>query len=77
MKRLISGGIAAAAVTGTLLFAAPASAPAHSGTTPSTPTPGGGTFLPAYLAMLQGKQFPKDRCYPRDLHDLLIPCDKP
>ncbi len=35
-------------------------------------------FLPAYLATLQGKQpFPKDRCYPRDLHDLLIPCDQP
>lgn len=36
----------------------------------------GGDFLPAYLAMLQGKQpFPHDTCQVHDLHDLLIPCD--
>src|SRR5579875_2075947 len=42
------------------------------------PQPGsGGDFLPAYIQQLQGKQpFPKDRCPdPKDLHDLLIPCD--
>ncbi|BBZ40154.1 hypothetical protein MCNS_32170 [Mycobacterium conspicuum] len=54
-------------------FFAGRSGPGTSSTDVST---GGQPFLPAYLAMLQGKRaWPPNRCYPQNLLDLLAPCD--
>lgn len=55
------------------LLLAACAAPKH-----QEPVQAGEPFLPAYLAMLQGKRpWPQNPCgEPHDLASLLIPCDK-
>lgn len=72
---------AAAVIAGVGVGLALSATPAHADTPPSaapTPTPTTQDFLPAYLAMLQGKPSPADTaCHPKDLAELLLGgCDK-
>lgn len=67
MKKLFSAAALTLLLTGC----------AHSAAAPP-PSREGQPFLPAYLAILQGKPSPNDEaCQPRDLHELLMPCDQP
>jgi hypothetical protein len=59
------GGLAALALSGCAW-------PGNAATTPATPTPSGGNFLPFYVQQLQQPDQPKDDCGA----SLLTPCDK-
>jgi hypothetical protein len=50
----------------------------NAATTPITTQTDGGTFLPAYLGMLQGKQPPPSNTCPpqKTVEQLLVPCDE-
>ena len=76
-KIIIAAAVGGALAVGALVGPGTASADTASNSASEGQVGSGGSFLPAYLAMLQGKQPQDDSCSPRDLHDLLVPCDKP
>jgi hypothetical protein len=46
---------------------------------PQSPPPpsssGGGNFWPVYLQIIQGNGPPDTACHPKDLYELLMPCE--
>lgn len=40
------------------------------------PMSGGVPFIPSYIDIITGVQTSDDACHPKNLHDLLLPCDK-